>query len=27
MEKIGLVYERDVEWKGLSHVLYRSPNP
>jgi RimJ/RimL family protein N-acetyltransferase len=27
MEKIGLVYERDVEWKGLPHVLYRSPNP
>jgi RimJ/RimL family protein N-acetyltransferase len=24
MEKIGLVYERDVEWKGMAHVFYRA---
>jgi ribosomal-protein-alanine N-acetyltransferase len=24
MEKIGLVYERDVEWKGKPHVFYRA---
>jgi hypothetical protein len=25
MEKAGFAYERDVSYKGLSHVLYRAP--
>lgn len=25
MEKVGLVYERDIEYAGLPHVLYRIP--
>jgi RimJ/RimL family protein N-acetyltransferase len=24
MEKIGLVYERDIQWKDLPHVFYRA---
>jgi RimJ/RimL family protein N-acetyltransferase len=23
MEKVGFRYERDIEWAGLPHVLYR----
>ena len=27
MEKVGFVYERDMTWKELPHVLYRLRNP
>ena len=27
MEKAGFVYERDVEYAGLPHVLYRIRKP